>query len=117
MMSTFEFADHVVGILIDSKVDVELLEKVHKLIGEKIKKHERLHLYLEFKPGIEIPVFLLARDFISKLTYTKHFKKIAVVTDQVMVQKAVKLKGFLIEAEVDAFTPEERLEAMSWIAE
>lgn len=117
MVSTFEFSDDVVGIMIDSNVDKKLLEEIHDIIEEKFDKGKPMNLFVEIKQGVDIPVNLILRDLFFKLKNAAKFKKIAVVTGTGMLQKTMKVKDLLMEAEVEVFPHQDRITAMNWITE
>ncbi len=117
MVSTFEFSENVVGIMIESNVDSELLQQVHSFIESKFVKDDTINLLVEIKPGVEIPAFIMVKDLLFKLSHNRCFKKIAVITDKGVFKNYMKFKDFLMDAEVKTFSMDERIKAMNWIAE
>ncbi|MCM4158427.1 STAS/SEC14 domain-containing protein [Antarcticibacterium flavum] len=117
MVSTFEFSDDVVGIMIDSNVNKKLLDEIHKIIEEKFDREKPMNLFVEIREGVDIPVNIILKDLLFKLKNAARFKKIAVVTCSGIFQKAMKAKDLLMEAEVEVFTHKDRIVAMNWIAE
>lgn len=117
MVSTFEFSDEVVGIMIDSSVDKKLLEEIHRIIEKKFDRQKPMNLFVEIKQGVDIPLGIMVQDLFFKLKNAARFRKIAVVTGPGLFQKAMKVKDLLMEAEVEVFTHRERIKAMNWIAE
>tara|TARA_R100001369_G_scaffold954_1_gene3034 strand:+ start:62027 stop:62380 length:354 start_codon:yes stop_codon:yes gene_type:complete len=117
MISTFEFADNVVGILINSKVDSDLMDEVHSAIIDRLKDNETINLFIEIEPGNNISLFALLKDLKFKVEYAKNFRKIAVVTDLQWFQNIMEIKDLLMDAEVKGFEPKYRMKAMSWITE
>ena len=73
MVSTFEFSENVVGIMIDSNVDDELLEEVHTFIEDKFVKDDKINLLVEIKPGVDIPVIIVLKDLLFKLSHNRCF--------------------------------------------
>jgi len=47
MVSTFELADNIVGIMIKSDVDLKVVDEVHAEILKRILEHKRINLYVE----------------------------------------------------------------------
>lgn len=117
MVSSFEFANHVVGIMITSNVDKKLLKEIHKIISEKFIDHQRINLFVEINPGVEIPIKIIFKDMIFKLGNASRFNKIAVVSDPGFFKEAMKIKDLLMDAEVEAFVHKDRIKAMNWISE
>lgn len=117
MFSTFEFADHVFGILIKSDMDEKLFQEMRELINRKIEAFEKISIFLEIEKGNEISVRALAKHLKFNVEHRGHFYKIAVVTDKGWARNVAAIKDLLIPAEVKAFSHSERVEAMRWIAE
>ncbi len=117
MVSTFEFSEKVIGILVESDVDNELLQKIHKFIEGKFIKDGKINLLVEIKRGVEIPVFLMVKDLLFKLSHNGCFRRIAVISEKGFFKKVMDLKDLLMDAEVKTFPMEERMTAMNWIAE
>ncbi len=117
MISSFEFADNVVGIIIERDVDKKMLEGVHDLLRKKFKQSAVINLYLEIKPGVKIPVPLLVKDLIFQLRHKGKFNKLAIVTNQDLLRNIMKFRDLVLEAEVEVFTQKNRIKAMNWIAE
>ncbi len=117
MVSSFEFASHVVGIMITSEVDQKLLKKIHEVIKEKFIDHQRINLFVEISPGTEIPLKIVFKDLIFKLGNASRFNKIAVVSDPGFFQKAMKLEDLLMHAEVETYCHQDRIKAITWITE
>ena len=117
MVSTFKFADDVVGILITEDLDLEKISEVHKLILERVEKHKKINLYVEIEEGRHISMPAFFKDVAFKFTNGNKFKRIAVVTDINWFQNAMEIKDLLMDAEVQSFRLVDRLKAISWIAE
>ena len=117
MVSTFEFSKNVVGILIDSDVNAQLIEEVQEVINDRLQENETINLLIEIRPENKISFNALIKDLKFKAEHAKKFKKIAVVTDLNWFQNVMEIKDLLMEAEVKSFEPKYRLKAMSWIAE
>ncbi len=117
MLSTFEFSANVVGIMIDANVDKKMLQEVHTYIESKFVKDDTINLLVEIMPGVEVPVFIMFKDLLFKLSHNRCFKKIAIISEEGILKQYMKFKDILMDAEVKTFTIEERLDAMSWVAE
>lgn len=117
MISSFEFADNVVGIIIDRDVDNTLLEHVHQQLREKFRQLPVINLYLEIKPEVNIPVPLLLKDLLFQLRNNGKFHKIAIVTNHDLLRNMMRFRDLILEAEVGIYLYQERISAMNWIAE
>lgn len=117
MVSTFEFSENVVGILIDSNVDSELLQQVHGFIESKFIKDDTINLLVEIKAGVEISGFIMVKDLLFKLSHNRCFRKIAVISEEGFFKSVMKLKDILMDAKVRTYPLQDRIKAMNWIAE
>lgn len=117
MLSTFEFADDVVGILINTEMDEKVFKELQKLICDKIETFGRINLFIEVEKGNEISVKAVMKHLKFSIEQKNSFNKIAVVTEKSWFKKAVVFKDLMIPADVRAFTHEDRVEAIRWIAE
>lgn len=87
------------------------------MLTEKFLEHQQINLFVEVKTGVEIPFKIMFKDLVFKLGNASRFDKIAVVTDPGYFEQAMKIKDFLMNAEVETFGHKDRLEAMNWISE
>ncbi|MCF4100118.1 STAS/SEC14 domain-containing protein [Gillisia sp. M10.2A] len=115
MVSTFEFADHVVGIIISSDVDNALVDEVHEVILERLQEHDKISLIVEIKKESRIHLSAMVKDLIFKFDHAGQFYKIAVVSDHLIMRNAMIIKDLFMKAEVKPFSSEKRLDAMNWI--
>lgn len=117
MISSFEFADNVVGIIIDDDVDRKMLGEIHELLRGKFQQTGAINLYLELKPGINVPVPMLVKDLIFQLRHKGKFNKLAIVTNLDLLRNLMKFRDLILDAEVETFSHANRIVAMNWIAE
>ena len=83
MVSSFELADNVVGILIESDVNEELINKVQAMISEKFEVHKEINLFLEIRKGNKVSFMAFLSQVKFHFNKTRRLNKIAVVTDLV----------------------------------
>ncbi len=117
MVSTFEFADNIVGIMIKSEMDLEIMSEVHDVILKRISEHGKINLYVEIESGVSISLPAIIKDLTFKFANSNYFKKIAVVTNKDWLQNLMEIKGLLMEAEIQSYNLENRLDAINWITE
>ena len=117
MEKSFEFAENVVGYLVNEEMDQEKMEEVLSEIKERIKVITPICIYPEdtSDDGISVGGLLKAIEF--HFSHSKDLDKIAIVSNDKLFQKSMELKGFLVPAKVKSFQRGERLEAMNWITE
>ena len=117
MISSFKFADHVVGILIESNLNDELVNKVHAIILEGLKENKKINLFIEIRTGSTISLAAFLKDQVFILKHAGQFQKIALVTDLVWFQNIMAVKDLMMEAEIRSFSNRNRMEAITWIAQ
>ena len=117
MISSFEFADNVIGIIIDDDVDRSMLGEIHTLLKNKFEQSATINLYLELKPGTNVPVPLLVKDLIFQLRHKGKFNKLAIVTNLDLLRNLMKFRDLILDAEVETYSHANRIAAMNWIAE
>ena len=103
--------------MIDSNVDRKLLAEFHAFIESKFVNDDTINLFVEVKPGVDVPVMIMLKDRLFKLSHNSCFRKIAVISEEGLFKTVMKFKDFLMDAEVKTFLTEDRITAMNWIAE
>jgi hypothetical protein len=117
MVSNFEFADNVVGIMVSKAVDKKLVEEVQAMIKAKLEVHEKLNLFFEIESGTHISFKAFVDQVKFNVDYAGRFEKIAVVTNLTWMHTGLAMKDLIMAANIKSFKPGERLEALAWIAE
>jgi len=117
MISTFEFSDYVVGILVNSDINDKVMDEIHAEILSKLEENETINLFVEIEKGHHVSLKTMLKDLIFKLDHAKQFNKIAMVTDLNWLATVMSMKDLIMTAEVRSFETEERLEAMNWISQ
>ncbi|MDT0691453.1 STAS/SEC14 domain-containing protein [Salegentibacter sp. F188] len=117
MVSRFELADNVVGILIESDLNVELINKVQTLILEKIDAHDEIHLFFEIRSGNEVTFKAFLNQMMFNFNNTEKFSKVAVVTDLDWIKNSMIIKDALLPTDIAHFSNKDRLNALAWISQ
>jgi hypothetical protein len=117
MVSSFELADNVVGILIESDVDEKLIDKVHAMILEKLSVHEEINLFFEIRRGNEVSFKAFLNQMKFNFRNIGKFNKIAVVTDLGWIRNSMIIKDALMPADIADFSNNDRLNALAWISQ
>lgn len=117
MITSFEFSDKVVGILLEEKLDTDSLGEIQGNLKERIEKYQEISLFLEDKQreGISLQAFL--KELLFEFSHQKAFRKIAIVTDNKMFKMLSELKNVFVKTKVEVFSGKERIEAMNWVME
>ena len=116
MVSSFEFAENVVGIIIDSDVNDKLMAKIQKDIKEKMKCHHTINLFFEIRSGIDVSLPAFIHQMVFNFNIKERFKKIAVVTDLQWLKASMLIKNLLTESEIEIYSTNSRMEALEWIS-
>lgn len=117
MISTFEFADHVVGFLVNDYVDKDLIEKIHETIESKLKQHKKVNIFVEIAVGNQLSFASVMEDIGFKFKHKGQFGKMAIVTDLEWFKAYCSMKDIIMDAEIRSFSNENRLEAINWISQ
>ena len=115
MEKSFEFAENVVGFMINAEIDQKKMEEILMVVKERIEKVTPICLYLEdqSQKGISFGAFMKTLAF--HFSHGKDLEKIAIVTDDVVFQNSMEMKDVFVPAKVKSFDRKERLEAMNWV--
>lgn len=117
MVTSFEFSDNVVGILLEEKLDADSLEEIQKDLKKRIKNHKDISLFLEDKnrEGISLQAFL--KELLFEFSHPEAFRKIAIVTDNKVFKILTEIKNVFVKTKVEVFGGKERIKAMNWMME
>ncbi|TDN81047.1 SpoIIAA-like protein [Salegentibacter sp. 24] len=115
MEKTFEFADNVVGFLVNKEIDKKKIDEILSKIKDRLEVVSPICLYLEdgSGQGISIAGFLKAMEF--HYSHSKELKKIAIVTDHKLFEKSMDIKDLVVPAHIKSFEKKERMKAMNWL--
>lgn len=117
MKTSFEFSDNVLGVILENKFDSENLQRIQKMLQEKIERFEKIRVYLEDRNSNGITLKAVFRDLAFEMKNKKSLQKIAVVTDAKFFQVVTEMKEILVDTEVETFDRENRIKAMNWVME
>ncbi|MAZ27035.1 MAG: hypothetical protein CL868_08155 [Cytophagaceae bacterium] len=115
-MRKFEFADHVVGFIVDSNIDVELVENVKDQVDALLDKHKKISLYFEDNSPNPLDISAAFSDLSYEIDQRKRFNRIALVSDKSIMYFYSKVKSMFMTAEVRSFKHKDRLDALNWVS-
>tara|TARA_Y100000815_G_scaffold205634_1_gene189461 strand:+ start:200 stop:556 length:357 start_codon:yes stop_codon:yes gene_type:complete len=115
-MRKFEFADHVVGFIVDSHIDVELVENVKDQVDSLLDKHQKISLYFEDNSQDTLDISAAFNDLSYEIAQRKRFNRIALVSDKSIMSFYSKVKSIFMTAEVRSFKNKDRLDALNWVS-
>lgn len=115
MGKSFEFAQNVVGFMVNKEIDQDKIQEILNEVKDRIKKVTPICLYLEDESdeGISLGAFMKVLAF--HFSHSQDLEKVAVVTDDKTFQTSMEMKDFVVPAKVKSFGRKERLEAMNWV--
>ncbi|PTX41628.1 SpoIIAA-like protein [Christiangramia gaetbulicola] len=116
MITSFELAGNIVGVMVDKDVTKEYLEELHSRIEEKLKEHDQINLFCEIMPGNEVPLKMLLKNLQFKFEHSKQINKMAMVTDLAWIRGIMDLDKNFVSTEIECFHLKDRLEAIHWIS-
>jgi len=70
---TFKFVNQVVGVLIESNLNDELLHEVQAIILERLKENKKVNLFIEIRTGSTISLAAFLKDLVFTLKHAGQF--------------------------------------------
>lgn len=117
MVSSFEFSGDTLGVLIKSDIDDAVFEEMQRMIEEKMREFGRINLFVEIEKDMHIHLVPLIKHLKFHIGSDRHLHKVAVVTNKEWFKNVLRVKDLIMDAEVKAFDTEDRIKAISWIAD
>jgi len=117
MLADFSFADDTIGYMIEGDMNHKTITELRNLVLEKLKTHDRINLYLEDRSITKFTFSAAAIGMLFPLEHARRFRKIALVTDRKWIHTLASIDNILIKADLLHFAKEDRIKAMSWIAQ
>lgn len=117
MLSSFSFSDKTVGFLLEGDYTTELADELHEQILKKSSKYEKINLYLEDSGVESFSLNTIATEISFKLKNQSIFNKVALVSNRKWIHLCGAIENVFLDVEIKSFSTEDRLKAISWIAE
>ncbi len=117
MVSSFQLANHVVGVMIDQNITEEYLEEIHNIVLGKIEEFGHINFFCEVLEGNHIPFMSLMEELKFKYDNSQHIYKVAVVTNRSWLRSVMSITDLVIHSEIRTFELSERLEAVTWVSQ
>ncbi|MGO4573291.1 STAS/SEC14 domain-containing protein [Microvirga sp. 2TAF3] len=120
MLEILSTSEHVVALRVSGHVDRADIERGITAVEDALARQEHIALYVEIgMSGMTPGAF--ARDLgygLQHLRELRRFARMAVVTEQEWVRRIVQVQGRVLpQIEIRIFTPGERDEALTWVAQ
>ncbi len=116
MVSSFQLANHVVGIMIDRDLDDEYLEEIHEIVLAKIEEFGKINIFCEVQKGKNIPLKCLLEELKFKFDNYQNIGKLAVVSDLAWLRSVMNISEFILHSEVHTFDISHRMDAITWVS-
>lgn len=117
MISTFEFSENVVGLIVDSDLDEATTKQLNRQIEKKIEEYGKINLFVELKKDKTISLLGMIKSLSFKLRNAKHFGKIALVAEVGWFKNLMEINDYFLDTEIATFSNEDRVKAIYWISE
>ena len=117
MAPSFEFADDIIGFIIDENADNEFYNKIHHKISSKIQEHGSVNLYCEIKRGFHLPFKSFVSELSFKIKNSQKIHKMACVTEVSLFRTLMEMNNLLSHTEIQTYEPGDRIDAINWISE
>lgn len=117
MNTSFELSDNVIGVVLEEKMDKEILRDIQSMVKDRMEKHEWVSLYLEDRYGKGTTLKAFLEDLFYELSNSEPLLKIAVITEKKRFKLLTGLKNILLSSNVQTFDRKERTKAMNWLME
>jgi hypothetical protein len=107
---------HVIGLMIDGKIETDDVELISSLIEERLQEHPKLRVYVELKHLGGISLEALLEDLKLALRHLHHFEKKAVVCEPTWWTNLATASAKLFpHIEVKCFSWSEQQQAREWV--
>ncbi|QIE59351.1 STAS/SEC14 domain-containing protein [Rasiella rasia] len=117
MNSSFSFSEDTVGFFIVGVVDEEHIAALNDEILEKMQRFGKINLYLEDN-GIErFTIPAIVNEILFKIEHADKLNKVVLVTNIKWIKACVAIENLFLPTQIKSFDTDNRIEAMSWIAE
>ncbi len=117
MISTFELANHVVGLIIDKDIEKGNLEEVHEIILERISEFGKINIFCEITQEKHIAFKCLMDELKFKYENSKNIDKLAIVTDLTWLRAVMNINDLIGHTNIRSFEIKGRMEAIQWISD
>ncbi|TVZ27054.1 SpoIIAA-like protein [Gillisia sp. Hel_I_86] len=117
MISTFEFANHVVGLIIDKDIEEGNLEAVHETILEKIAEFGEINIFCEIAHGKHIAFKCLMDELKFKFENSKNIDKLAIVTDLSWLRAVMNINDLIVHTNIHPYEIKDRMDAIQWVSQ
>lgn len=113
----FSFSDNTVGYIIEGVMDKKAILELRAEILKKLELYQTINLYIEDNDIKKFTINAVIIAMAFPVIHSSRFNKIAMVTNRKWIQTLGAIDNFLIKGELKNFMIEDRMNAMTWIAE
>lgn len=116
LLSTFSFADNIIGFIIDGPYDEAIVKKIEAEITKKLEVYEKVNFYIEDTITAKISLKAILKSIPFKFMNRKRYAKVAIVTDHKWLRLFCKFEKFIFNVDLKVYSSKDRLEAIQWIS-
>lgn len=117
MISTFELANHVVGLIIERDIEAGNLQDVHEIILERISEFGKINIFCEISNEKHIAFKCLMEELRFRHENSKNIDKLAIVTDLLWLRAAMNIDDLLSHTQIRAYEIKDRMDAILWVSQ
>ncbi|WP_010230342.1 SpoIIAA family protein [Gillisia marina] len=117
MISTFELANHVVGLIIDRDIEEGNLEDVHEIILDRISEFGKINIFCEITKEKHIAFKCLMEELKFKYENSQSIDKLAIVTDLTWLRAVMNVDDLIGHTKMRSFEIKNRIKAIQWISD
>ncbi len=117
MVSSFQLANHVVGIMIDRDITDDYLQEIHEIVLARIDEFGKINFFCEVLKGNHIPFMSLMEELKFKYDNSQQIDKVAVVTDRSLLRSVMSVTDLFLHSEIKTYELSERLDAITWVSQ
>jgi len=115
-LSSFYLSDNTIGFIVDGPYDELMVAAIQLEISIKMKLYGNVNLYLEDTANARISIITILRGLPFKIKMSKHFNKVAVVTDRNWMRVVRRFERIFLKTEIKVFSTKKRIDAIQWIS-
>ncbi|RMB62914.1 STAS/SEC14 domain-containing protein [Dokdonia sinensis] len=115
MIVELNIAGDTVGFVFENAITQGDVKAIQRKIKETLSSNANINLYLEEDEVDDIKMGAFMNQVFFDVKHSANIRKIAIVSDRKWIQAITIAKDILVQANVEAFTLKERVDAICWI--
>lgn len=115
MVVELNIADDTVGFVFENAITHDDVNEIQRKMKSTMAAYDNINLYLEEDEVDDIKMSAFMDQVIFDMKHSTNIRKIAIVSDRKWIKAVTLIKDTLVQANVEAFTLKERVDAICWI--